>query len=99
MTRAFLRQAAHLLREQRLVLWIAALYLAAAYAVQSLFIPGMMNGMWYLPTYLLFLSGGAMALAPALMHRRWQIRDGGRRPHARPRGMAQEPGARCERIS
>lgn len=69
------REVAEVLREHRLILGIVALYLAAAYAVQARLFPGMMRGMWYLPSYLMFIIGAVASWPPMLVYRRWQIRD------------------------
>ena len=78
------------------MLLIVAVYLVAGYAIQAFAVPGLMQGLWHLPTFQAFLAGG-LCSAPVLVLARRRLRARrGRAPGAgaprmaRPRGLARE---------
>ena len=58
-------------REHRAVIVLVAGYIALGYLVQAVAVPGLMHGLWHLPTFQAFLAGGlcsipVLVVAPAV---------------------------------
>jgi hypothetical protein len=75
-------------REHRAVIVIVALYLALGYLVQAAWVPGLMHGLWHLPTFQAFLAGAVCSLPLLVVARRWRIRDAEGRRVPGPAGWA-----------
>ena len=71
-------------REHRAVILIVAAYIALGYAVQAVAVPGLMHGIWHLPTFQAFLAGGVCSIPVLVVPRRWQVRDAAGRRIAGP---------------
>ena len=64
---------------------IVAAYIALGYVVQAVAVPGLMHGIWHLPTFQAFLAGGVCSIPVLVVARRWQFatRRGGGSPAGR----------------
>jgi len=87
-------------REHRAVIVIVAAYITLGYLVQAVAVPGLMHGIWHLPTFQAFLAGGVCSLPVLVVARRWQVRDAtGRRVAGRSGWTAAWAAARSELFS
>ena len=84
-------------REHRAVLLIVAVYLVAGYAIQAFAVPGLMRGLWHLPTFQAFLAGGLCSAPVLVLARRLRLRDAdGRRVRGAAGWRGAWTGARAE---
>jgi hypothetical protein len=87
-------------REHRVVLWIVGAYVATGYAIQALAVPGLMRGLWHLPTFQAFLAGGLCSFPVLLLARRLRLRDAdGRRVEGMAGWRAAWSGAKAELLT
>jgi hypothetical protein len=67
--------AAEIWREHRLEIVMVTGYIALGYLVQAVAVPGLMHGIWHLPTFQAFVAGGLCSIPLLVVARRWRVRD------------------------
>jgi hypothetical protein len=86
--------------DHRVVLCIVGAYLVTGYVIQAVAVPGLMGGLWHLPTFQAFLAGALCSMPVVILARRLRVRDvEGRRVAGAAGWRAAWSGARAELLT